>query len=337
MSLEERITNILNEKNAEIAKIVASEIESFKASLVKEVPKDASKGADAETKKTKKSVTIETPKVEEPKKEEPKKSKKVETPKVEEPKIETKKTKKEEPKKEEPKVETKKSKKEEPKVETKTKKVDLSTQKCQHTIKSKPTPRLCDKACTNGGEINGVFYCSTHFKAASEKVKTQSDSKPEVKPPTTTTPAPKCQKIEELKLTKSKKDGSLFFTLDNGDKIIFRLDKKTPVGIGMIVAGTTAIVNMNSTIKHTLEMSNISFDKTKVAASSEESVEVEDAESESAEAEEASEEDKEIQINDGDDAEDEDDDEDGENDVEDDDEDEIEEEEASEEEEEDDE
>lgn len=334
MSLEERITNILNEKNAEIAKIVASEIEIFKASLIKEVPKEA------EIKKTKKSVTIETPKVEEPKKEEPKKSKKVEEPKKEEPKAESKKSKKVEEPKIETKVETKKTKKEiersdpkeSPKKET-TKKVDLSSQKCQHTIKSKPTPRLCDKACTNGGEINGTYYCATHFKAASEKV----SSKPEVKPvatPLTTTPAPKCQKIENLKLAKAK-DGTLYFKLDNGDKIIFRLDNKTPVGIGMIVAGTTAIVNMNSTIKHTLEMSNISFDKTKVATSSDASSEtpVEEAESESAEAEQ-SEEDKEIQINDGDEDED---DEDGENDVEDEDEDEIEEEEASEEDEEDDE
>ena len=189
-------------------------------------------------------------------------------------------------------------------------------------------PRLCEKACTNGGEVNGIYYCATHFKSASEKIK-----EVEIKKPVSTTiPQPKCQKIENLKLTKAK-DGTLFFKLDNGDKIIFRLDNKTPTGIGMIVSGTTNIVNMNSSVKHTLETSNIAFDASKVAVSSEtpsDEAEVEKSESE----EEGEEEDKEIQIDVDDASED---DEDGENDVEDDDEDEIEEEEASEEEDEDDE
>ena len=189
--------------------------------------------------------------------------------------------------------------------------------------------------------LNGImdkcFVCGgNHFvKDCHEKYKNKVEDKNIIinkNQLSTTIPQPKCQKIENLKLTKAK-DGTLFFKLDNGDKIIFRLDNKTPTGIGMIVSGTTNIVNMNSSVKHTLETSNIAFDASKVAVSSEtpsDEAEVEKSESE----EEGEEEDKEIQIDVDDASED---DEDGENDVEDDDEDEIEEEEASEEEDEDDE
>lgn len=329
MSLEERINNILSEKNAEIAKLIATEVENFKTSLKEPIKNEVL----PKSKSTKKSVSIETPsKVEAPK----------EVPKVvEAPKKTSKKAVEKEIPKETPKeVETpkKKGKKEiskestpDPKKEVKIeKKSDLSTHKCQHTIKStKSLPRLCEKACTNGGEVNGIYYCATHFKSASDKIKETK------KPVSTTIPQPKCQKIENLKLTKAK-DGMLFFKLDNGDKIIFRLDNKTPTGIGMIVAGTTNIVNMNSSVKHTLETSNIAFDSSKVAVSSEtpsDEGEVEKSDSE----EEGEEEDKEIQIDVDDVDASEEDDEDGENDVEDDDEDEIEEEEASEEEEDDDE
>lgn len=329
MSLEERINNILSEKNAEIAKLIATEVENFKTSLKEPIKNEVL----PKSKSTKKSVSIETPsKVESPK----------EVPKVVEA---PKKTSKKAVEKETPKeVETpkKKSKKEiskestpDPKKEVKIeKKSDLSTHKCQHTIKStKSLPRLCEKACTNGGEVNGIYYCATHFKSASDKIKETK------KPVSTTIPQPKCQKIENLKLTKAK-DGTLFFKLDNGDKIIFRLDNKTPTGIGMIVAGTTNIVNMNSSVKHTLETSNIAFDSSKVAVSSEtpsDEGEVEKSDSEEEGEEEGEEEDKEIQIDVDDVDASEEDDEDGENDVEDDDEDEIEEEEASEEEEDDDE
>lgn len=348
MSFEERIINILNEKNAEIAKIIATEVEAYKASLNKvEEPKPSAEKKSktevevpkVETKtKAKKSVTIETPaetKVE-PKKSS-KKTSEVEKPKVE---IDSKETSKKS------KVDVSPAKKTEKKTDTP---VDLSTRKCQHTIKSKTLPRLCEKACTNGGEINGVYYCATHFKTASEKIN-DSSAKETAKPkPVTTTPEPKCQKIENLKLVKGKV--GLYFTLDSGDKIIFRLDNKTPVGIGMIPSGGTEVIKMNEHIKDTLEMSNISFDSTKVESKASDKAETKkkptkveskavpevssEEDVESGDDEESVEEDKEIQIDADED--DEEDDEDGENDVEDDDEDEIEEEEASEEEESDDE
>lgn len=336
MNFEERIINILNEKNAEIAKTIATEVEAYKASLNKsKVDEGSSKPTEKKSKsKTEVEVPKVEPKVEVPKVETKTKTKKsvtIETPEVEK-EVESK-TKKSSKKTSESKVEVETPKKS--KVETSKKAdipVDLSTRKCQYTIKSKTLPRLCEKVCTNGGEINGVYYCSTHFKTASEKIKDSSAKETSKPKPTTTTPAPKCQKIENLKLVKGKV--GLYFTLDNGDKIIFKLDNKTPVGIGMIPSGGTEVVNMNEHIKHTLEMNNISFDSTKVEtkASSKAKVETKSSSEESGNSEsESVEEDKEIQI-DNDVEDDEEDDEDGENDVEDDDEDEIEEEDASEEE-----
>lgn len=347
-SLEEKINNILSEKNAEIAKLIASCIEEHKSTLVKTVDEKPVKIEEKpKSTKTPKKVTLPDTKAPLVKTEEvtkpvseifsksqlsggqsEKKTKVADTvvpAKVEEPKVVTKVTKKT----------TKETKVVETKIPEPKKEIKVSDQKCQHTIKSKNAPRLCEKPCS--GEVNGIYYCATHLKSANENnVKVSSKKEESVVPAkkvVTTAPIPKCQNIkDDFKLTKSK-DGKLFFKLETGDKIIFKLENKTPVAIGMILSGKTDVIKMNAHIKHTLESNNITFDPAEIEKT--ESSEGEEIDIE-AEDEAEGEEENEIQIDGEAEAEDdaEEEDEDGENDVDDDDgEEEIEEEEASEEEE----